>query len=57
MEPQEWAASNVAVTVFKDEEAYCSYPSNFQSVAPSLIKLIKQTVSVYIQQRDDYKLF
>ena len=32
--PQEWAGSNIAVTVFKDEEAYCSYPSNFQSIAP-----------------------
>merc|ERR1739844_226900 len=30
--PQEWAGSNLAVTVFKDEEAYCSYPSNFQFI-------------------------
>jgi Cu2+-containing amine oxidase len=30
--PQEWAFSNLAVTTFKDEERYCSYPSNFNVV-------------------------
>ena len=33
-EPQEWAGSNLAVTVYKDEEEFCSYPSNFQWLAP-----------------------